>query len=245
MSSSSSETVDRRLPRSKYDSSSSSVWVEIQAVLVGVMGSLLLRTAISQLFTYNKTSISDSPPPVWLRNYVCADKNPLNDVAVCSTLTSTAATAVVGIWNMLTAVGSIVTRIILWFLPHTQSNNTDDVPVIAVGFSFANFWMLLWIRHYWQSYANLPVRLCETVMGRLSWKRFCFAVVPIHILGTMVFAWSYQTLLEQLSSMTITSSLSSELSWSKLALAPVVYASDTHWWTVRARIDWIYYWCEL
>mmetsp|Transcript_2693 Transcript_2693/g.3839 ORF Transcript_2693/g.3839 Transcript_2693/m.3839 type:complete len:286 (+) Transcript_2693:74-931(+) len=96
-------------------------------------------------------------------------------------------------WKSVTIIRAFLTLLSIlagWalrFLPSIQS---------SVGFSFASTWILFPIRDQFGSIPNLPCRICETVMGRISVRQLAM-IFPIHFLVPTLGAYSFKILLPQ------------------------------------------------
>mmetsp|Transcript_285 Transcript_285/g.464 ORF Transcript_285/g.464 Transcript_285/m.464 type:complete len:286 (+) Transcript_285:29-886(+) len=80
---------------------------------------------------------------------------------------------------------SILAGWLLRLLPSVKS---------SVGFSFASTWILYPIRDKFGSIPNLPCRICETVMGRISFRQLA-VIIPIHFLVPAVGVFSFKIIL--------------------------------------------------
>jgi len=87
----------------------------------------------------------------------------------------------------MTAVISVVAGWALAVLPSKVAS------LDAVGFSFGSTWMLYQLRDSFGFIPNLPVRINETVMGRLSLRELAI-ILPIHFLVPAVAFWLWQLL---------------------------------------------------
>lgn len=85
----------------------------------------------------------------------------------------------------------------------------------APGFTFGSTWILFPLRDYFGFIPNLPCRICETKMGRLSLRELAI-IIPIHFLVPMLAFWLLQNLLP---AAIITS----------FAIDPVIYSERNPW----------------
>jgi hypothetical protein len=108
----------------------------------------------------------------------------------------------------LNTILSVVAGWALSVLPSKVATNT------APGFSFASSWLLYPIRDYFGSIPNLPTRICETTMGRLTLRELA-VILPVHFLVPAVGASLFQLILPA--------------SMSRHAIEPVVYAENNPW----------------
>jgi hypothetical protein len=97
-------------------------------------------------------------------------------------------------------------------------------PAQQPGFIFASAWLLFVIREKFGPVPNVPIRLCETFMGRLSVREMCLCL-PIHFVCTLSTFGIVKLVLP-----------SNVVS---LALAPLVYSQDNPWFLVRTK-DYIH-----
>jgi hypothetical protein len=105
----------------------------------------------------------------------------------------------------LSSFGSM--KWILALLPATQEP----------GFIFASAWLLF---EFGPVVPNIPIRLCETFMGRLTLREMCICL-PIHFVCTMSMFRIVKLLLP--SNMV------------SLALEPIVYSQENPWFMVRKK----------
>ena len=85
--------------------------------------------------------------------------------------------------NML----SIISSWVLVFMPSKVSIQS------APGYTFASTWIVYPIRDKFGFIPNLPVRICETTMGRLSLRELAM-IFPIHFLVPTAAYWVLQTI---------------------------------------------------
>mmetsp|Transcript_28235 Transcript_28235/g.40934 ORF Transcript_28235/g.40934 Transcript_28235/m.40934 type:complete len:281 (+) Transcript_28235:132-974(+) len=74
---------------------------------------------------------------------------------------------------------SVLAGWVLCLFPRTVASGS------APGFVFASTWLLLPIQNMFGIIPNIPTRICEMSLGRLS-KREIAVVLPIHFLGAML-----------------------------------------------------------
>ena len=85
--------------------------------------------------------------------------------------------------NML----SIISSWVLVFMPSKVSIQS------APGYTFASTWIVFPLRDKFGFIPNLPVRICETTMGRLSLREIAM-IFPIHFLVPTTAYWILQTI---------------------------------------------------
>jgi len=85
--------------------------------------------------------------------------------------------------NML----SIISSWVLVFMPSKVSIQS------APGYTFASTWVFYPIKDKFGFIPNLPVRICETTMGRLSLREIAI-IFPIHFLVPTAAYWVLQTI---------------------------------------------------
>lgn len=88
----------------------------------------------------------------------------------------------------------------------------------APGFSFGSTWILYPLRDYFGFIPNLPCRICETMMGRLSLRELAM-ILPIHFLVPAIafwFIWFLQLFLPAAT-------------FSSHAIDPVIYSERNPW----------------
>ena len=105
-----------------------------------------------------------------------------------------------------------------WMIPLFPRGVAQDM---APGFLFASAWLLFAVRDKFGTVPNIPIRICETIMGRMSLREMC-VVVPIHFLCTLSTFRIVKLLLP------------SEVA--SLALAPIVYSHDNPRFVVRHQV---------
>jgi hypothetical protein len=104
-----------------------------------------------------------------------------------------------------------------WLLsvfPQTVAQN------LAPGFVFASAWLLFAIRDHFGVIPNVPLRICETFMGRMSLRDLC-VIMPVHFLCTL----STFMILKLFLPTGVAS----------IALAPVVYSNTNAWFVEFMR----------
>lgn len=85
----------------------------------------------------------------------------------------------------------------------------------APGFSFGSTWILYPLRDYFGFIPNLPCRICETKMGRLSLRELAM-ILPIHFLIPAVAFWCVQLFLPAAI-------------FTTRAIDPVIYSERNPW----------------
>lgn len=78
------------------------------------------------------------------------------------------------IWKEVAAVACMMVSTIVALVP------SKVLLLQAPAFLFANPWLLLWVRDRTGVLPNVPIRMCEYVMGRISLVELV-AVLPIHV----------------------------------------------------------------
>mmetsp|Transcript_27849 Transcript_27849/g.50363 ORF Transcript_27849/g.50363 Transcript_27849/m.50363 type:complete len:278 (+) Transcript_27849:277-1110(+) len=85
----------------------------------------------------------------------------------------------------------------------------------APGFTFGSTWILYPLRDYFGFIPNLPCRICETKMGRLSLRELAI-IIPIHFLVPTLAFWLLQNLLPAAT-------------FTSFAIDPVIYSERNPW----------------
>uniref|UniRef100_A0A7S2KJA1 Uncharacterized protein n=1 Tax=Skeletonema marinoi TaxID=267567 RepID=A0A7S2KJA1_9STRA len=114
-------------------------------------------------------------------------------------------------WKSVTIIRVFLTLLSIlagWFLRFLPSIKS------AVGFSFASTWIFYPIRDWFGSIPNLPCRICETVMGRISLRQLAM-IFPIHFLVPTLSAYSFKILLPQ--------------ALAGYAIDPISYSESNRW----------------
>ena len=97
---------------------------------------------------------------------------------------------------MMMTIASVLAGWALSFLPSKVSSHS------APGFSFGSTWILLPLRdRFGGVLPNLPCRVAETVVGRLSPRELVTSVIPVHFLVPAFAFWSLRTILAPSSSL--------------------------------------------
>lgn len=91
-------------------------------------------------------------------------------------------------------------------------------PAQEPGFIFASAWLLFVIRQKFGPVPNVPIRLCETSMGRLSLREMCLCLA-IHFVCTLS---TFRIVKLVLPSNVVS-----------LALEPIEYSQGNPWFVVR------------
>ena len=112
--------------------------------------------------------------------------------------------------SAITVIISILAGWALMILPAKAASLNSP------GFIFGNTWVLYHIRDYLGFIPNLPCRICETRMGRLSLRELAI-ILPIHFLVPAATFWVLQLLLP-------TTAFTSDY-----AVEPVIYSERNPW----------------
>lgn len=127
----------------------------------------------------------------------------------------------VSVWALVTPLLRIALALcgsVEWILALFPQGVGQDM---APGFLFASAWLLFVVRDKFGPVPNIPIRICETIMGRMSLRELC-VVVPIHFVCTLSTFRIVKLLLPS--------------DVASLALAPIVYSHDNPWFVVRHQV---------
>lgn len=99
-------------------------------------------------------------------------------------------------------------RILLYFLPKKAPAG------FAPGFIFASTWIIFPIQDYFGPIPNLPTRISETVLGRVSYRELAL-IIPIHFLAARLGVISIRLVAPERVASTLTD--------------PIIYVEDDLW----------------
>lgn len=170
---------------------------EATGVFVWSLTSCVVRMFLSCLVALSKLRSSDEANNGRQGNYCSGQKD-----GSCLPQDS-------AILEEIITVISVLSGWVLAVFPSKVANLT------APGFSFGSTWVIYPLRDYFGFIPNLPCRICETTMGRLTLRELAM-ILPIHFLVPAIAFWSLQLLLPAAT-------------FSSFAIDPVIYSERNPW----------------